>query len=1203
MKELRVAVTDRSVGWWGTHEIVPCKEVIPCSDNTEETGCLSITADRMAMFCFKRDHPVDLTVLGENGAVSIYIYIDHASDIAGAGQLEISSSGQSDLKESCWNLYGFKFNDGWNKIVLPFSNCDSIAGGADFSAINYTRIYLPVKRRSTMKIADQQFITVPPEVILNRVTYAACGGVGTQPPYINVEDGTELTLSECTFVREGFEFKGWYEFSEPDKTYMPGDKYTVRSSATFCAKWEEVGFTVPDFEDFRTFSLELPMNEGCAYLTAESDSLRLSYEKGELELIVGAQIFSNDKKITYTPCGISGDIMSEDGLAILSVAPDGDSEVISYFTWSSKEKVLRKRLRYRFSCDTEVDEIRMDRFEGAAALLENDLIDLDRQKNKVNYNSFPAFMGPFFAGIEYPVASTRQEDDGSVIIGHSPFSVKKAGIWHQSRTEIIGLSGEKSAEKAFEDYFLPRTLAYGTKSFHFNYNCWYSPSLGYPFDEEMILNFADSVFGGLKPCGEMFDSFAIDNGWSDPEAVWEVNRKNFKDGLAPLVEKCEAAGSKLGVWFSPSAAYPDALSPGWAVKRGYSVTNRAWLCLHDPKYASELIFNIPSIVKEYGVKHVKADAMFLSCTGEGHGHRNKYDSIEQSADTVVLLFNEIRRANPDIWIETTCLGYNPSPWWLEYAQTAVGAFGDDTPHGRVPAPDYRISGTSGRDFYNIQGSQRFYAPVITQDEMGVVHQTPSDFTDDMIVNIMRGNAFVPMYIDPENMDKKRWQRMGDIMKWARANEETILSSAKTLVTDKWQITGNTYEENNDAKMCRTPYGYAHGRLIMLRNPWIEKQEFEITVPDIKGAARIVSLYPKVRLYADGVKEGDKISIPLCGYETLVLEITNDFDTPCKPLERDPLIEGETTDLIILSDKGGKTDIRFEASVSLKKNAQLLVLLEAQGPTGTPAADIYCDGEKLDCTVTGSAQGWAATFKPVPEHWVFVIADIPQGTHNIKANVTSEVKPISVSAHIRMTEAPQKSSYPNAIPAPELVAGDSFTLFSDDLTSSSELEGGEETNGSVISLCDIKPSATLSALGVFSDGSTQNNEPIRLWNGEKAVKYNSGISLHAFDDSTVAFVEYDISDINASAIEVIAGVDYYPVIVGNQPGSCEFRIVFDGRIAVNSGILLATVPHVLLKADIPQGTKTLRLEATNAGDGFAGDWADFADPKLFIQKNM
>lgn len=1202
MSEIRITSTDQSVGWWGTHEIIPCRETVPCSDTDKELGCLSITADRMAMFCFKREDPVDLTVLGENGAVSIYIYIDHASDIAGAGQLEISSSGQSDLNESCWNLYGFRFNDGWNKIILPFSNCDSIAGGADFSAINYTRIYLPVKRRATMKIADQQFITVPPEVVLNRVTYAACGGVGTQPPYANVEDGAEITLGECTFEREGFEFRGWYEFSAPDKIYMPGDSYTVHSSATFCAKWEEVGFEIPEFEDLKSFSFELPMDDGSAYLTSDGNSLRLSYDKGELELITAAQIFSEDKIITYTPCGISGNIMSDEGLAILSVTPEGDSEVISYFNWSEKEKALRKRLRFRFSKDTLVDEIRMERFEGAAALLENDLIDLERQKKAANYNSFPAFMGAFFAGIEYPVASTRQEDDGSVIIGHSPFSIKKAGIWHESHTEIIGLSGDRTAEAAFEDYFLPRTLAYGTKSFHFNYNCWYSPSLGYPFDEEMILRYADSVLSGLSKSGEMFDSFAIDNGWSDPEAVWEVNRKNFKQGLTPLVEKCEAAGSRLGVWFSPSAAYPDALSPGWAVKRGYSVTNRAWLCLHDPKYASELVANIPSIVKEYNVSHVKADAMFLSCAGEGHGHKNKFDSIEQSADTMVLLFNEIRRANPDIWIETTCLGYNPSPWWLEYAQTAVGAFGDDTPHGRIPAPDYRISGTSGRDFYNIQGSQRFYAPVITQDEMGVVHQTPSDFTDDMIVNIMRGNAFIPMYIDPENMDAVRWQRMGDIMKWARANEETILSSAQTLVTDKWQITGNTYQENNDARMCRTPYGYAHGRLIMLRNPWIEKQELDITVPDTKGGpARIVSLYPRVRLYADGVRGGEKISIPLYGYETLVLEVTNDFDTPCKVLEREPLIEGETTDLVILSKEDGDTDIRFEASANLKKNAQLLILIEANQPVGEIDTEIYCDKEKLDCTITGSAQGWAATFKPVPEHWVFAIADIPQGAHGIKASVSSRIKPISVSAHVRMTEAPLKSSYPNAIPAPELVAGDSFTLFSDDMCAVSTSEDAKEVNGSVISLCDIKPCATLSAFGFFSDGSTQTNEPIRLWNGERAVKYNSGLSLHAFDDDTVAFVEYDISGMNATGIEVIAGVDYYPVIVGTHPGSCEFRIVCDKSVIASSDIIKATDPYTVLRADIPEGAKSLRLEVTNALDGFAGDWADLADPKLFIKK--
>ena len=49
-----------------------------------------------------------------------------------------------------------------------------------------------------------------------------------------VESGAEIELPQA--VREGYDFLGW-ELN--DETYAAGEKYTVTSSVTFTAQWQE----------------------------------------------------------------------------------------------------------------------------------------------------------------------------------------------------------------------------------------------------------------------------------------------------------------------------------------------------------------------------------------------------------------------------------------------------------------------------------------------------------------------------------------------------------------------------------------------------------------------------------------------------------------------------------------------------------------------------------------------------------------------------------------------------------------------------------------------------------------------------------------------------------------------------------------------------------------------------------------------------
>ena len=95
----------------------------------------------------------------------------------------------------------------------------------------------------------------------------------------------------------------------------------------------------------------------------------------------------------------------------------------------------------------------------------------------------------------------------------------------------------------------------------------------------------------------------------------------------------------------------------------------------------------------------------------------------------------MRKVQPEVWLESTCFGWNPSPWWLFHVNSVIGTFGDDAPHGRVPAPVYRESYTTGRDYYNLQGAARMPVPMRSGIVQFLVQALPETATTSASVRV------------------------------------------------------------------------------------------------------------------------------------------------------------------------------------------------------------------------------------------------------------------------------------------------------------------------------------------------------------------------------------------------------------------------------------------------------------------------------------
>jgi hypothetical protein len=384
----------------------------------------------------------------------------------------------------------------------------------------------------------------------------------------------------------------------------------------------------------------------------------------------------------------------------------------------------------------------------------------------------------------------------------------------------------------------------------------------------------------------------------------------------------------------------------------------------------------------------------------------------------------------------------------------------------VPAPIYRESYTSARDYFNLQGAALLPIPIGAQEVLGIVHQSPEPFLNDGVMTVMRGHLFLPLYVNPRFMNKDRWKALADLLAWARSHEK-ILDHTVPLLPASWQ--GGKIPRFTDAGvMPREPYGYAHVQgqagLVALRNPWIAPMTYSLKLSQGLGFSSgggtysVTSLYPEPRRYGDGLRLGDSLEIPLAPYETLVLSID------AKPEERgsDPIFSVPRATSVVRSqvkvtqaksrlqrgafrDTGkalgpdwtcllgsGASAVRLtlEAQVEVTApQAEVVLLLEGSKPPACPVGRVEINGRSVQPAESSSATGWSATLLPKHEHWTFLRAPLTRGHNVVAIDQFLEDDCREVSAWVLVGKTGSTSTSAGALPQPESFSLDGAALMS------------------------------------------------------------------------------------------------------------------------------------------------------------------------------
>lgn len=888
-------------------------------------------------------------------------------------------------------------------------------------------------------------------------------------------------------------------------------------------------------------------------------------------------------------------------------------EVELCLQWSENEKVLRKWARLRLMPETAAPH-----FLKEVIFEESGLSNHQCRTFPGEIQSYPVFLDGFFTGIEFPVAATRVDGD-KLLLAHRPGIKLQPGTWYESRRAVFGLA-EKGAEmRAFQRYVMGHRPP--PAGIHINYNSWWTSPAPYYTEADILglmKTFADDLY---RPYNASFDTFCIDMGWSNARSLWEIDRKLFPEEFTRIQKASNDMGCNLGLWISPSSVYPPALDNAWARENGYEPNKHA-LCLGGKKYQEAFRDRLVDMVTRFHIRHVKLDGYVFECNETDHGHEPGPYSGEAIADGIIDVARALREVAPDIWLEPTCFGYNPSPWWLFHFNSTIGSFGDDAPYGRVPAPVYRESYTTARDFWNLQGACWNTSPDCAQEVLGVIHQTNDDFINDAVMTVMRGHMFLPIYLNPKFMNDARWKGFAGFLTWARTIAPR-LQETEPLLPASW-LDGKCPKFTHEAVMPREPYGYAHwqGRsgIVVLRNPWIAQQAYQLSLDPQIGVTEgisdltAVSLYPERRVYGRSLKSGDTLDVNLAPYETLVLEIGPDVNADDIPEWSEALrnristsagsgdvrrveytgAEGvlgpDWTSKVGAAESGIQLVMEYRVSVDAPE-AELIILQEGAKQAGQSTVSVKMDKQDAALTTNGSETGWAATGQPKPENWLCHAVAIPKGGHEIELELRAdsasgeEASTVSIWVWAKRPGKPAADTSDTlSPPEPETVSLGSVALLPP--TRLDTIEGDvvkmerpvQRING--IYLDALDPVSVTQGYGTLQKNRSVWEKPMVI----AGASYIRGLGTHA-----PSRIVYNL-DGQYKRFQAYAGAD-----AATGP-TITFEVWVDGQKKWESGLMTRETPAKQVDVDV-SGAKELALIVGDGGNGIGADHADWADAKL------
>ena len=617
--------------------------------------------------------------------------------------------------------------------------------------------------------------------------------------------------------------------------------------------------------------------------------------------------------------------------------------------------------------------------------------------------------GGAFFGDEYPASDNRLtvEPKGKYLVKcGAELGERVSKTWLVSDWSVEGITPDPYVKLWFSKYVDQIRVA-PLRPFSL-YNTWYDlRSPEYPrwskdnvMSIETSLKMVDILRRSMMEKHHIqLDAFVLDDGWDLYKSDWVLRKEQWPNGLKPLADELKKTNTSLGVWIGPAGGYSFRSQRfGWMKDHGYETVGD-WMCVAGKNYSALLRDRVSDFVQNDGVGYFKWDGIQFSCSEPDHGHPVDVYSRRAVLNSVASMVKVARDRNPNVFLNITS-GTWISPWWVQYANT-IWMQGADYGFADVPSISSRDGSITYRDFvlYEDWKLKGLWFPISNMMTHGIIKgknfsvgnaAEPLDkFTDDVLLYFARGVAMYELYISPDILSDGEWTSISRSMAWARENFDLLMNTEL--------VGGNP--------MKGEPYAYVHFKgskaIIAARNPVMEASKIEVELAvsqglDPKSSSLVLQrLYPTRWTSAKLYKAGDRITLPLEGFETAVYELY-----PLKDAT-EPLLAGAEYSVVGTENASWKLaihsatpDMKILNPALLKSAADVSgAILEIQQGLRTarslePVRDARIDGSK------GSAGVLNLTFSAAENISDAMIAVLLAQDHSAKSKT-----PLKVTAQV------------------------------------------------------------------------------------------------------------------------------------------------------------------------------------------------------------
>jgi hypothetical protein len=500
-------------------------------------------------------------------------------------------------------------------------------------------------------------------------------------------------------------------------------------------------------------------------------------------------------------------------------------------------------------------------------------------KTELGGRGQPVFIdGRWFTGLEYP-AGYHEGQPGQLRLYHFPgsnsFTTKRA-VW--------GVDIENNLADSFEAYL--NQVRIKPRSF-LEYDSWYDLRETELAVETLSQRFEEFRKALLVPYRLQFDAFVADDGWQDPQSIWDVNRKVLPQGYKPLADALAKAGTRVGLWLPLNGANLDI---GWGVKQGYEKSDQGdYYCLASQRYGAAIRKASEVRIRDANLLYYRHDFNWFRCSGKGHLHLpTPRHGFEANVDACLDLLDYERKLQPDIFLNLTS-GVWLSPWWFVHAEAVWaggGDFGYDKHYPQLSPREWEMS-FRDQHLYESYRVERQQCPISALATNGIIHgrrnrlgganETPAQWSDYVVWYYARGAMLKELFLTPSLLNAEGWDVLGRATQWAIANAPTL---AHTRMVGAEPRSGCVY-------------GYIHWSeskgVLALRNPSPAAQTYELTLAERPRRMGIPSaewdietVYPHQELLAAKLSAGRPVKLDVPGCSVMVWEMA-----PASPADPRP----------------------------------------------------------------------------------------------------------------------------------------------------------------------------------------------------------------------------------------------------------------------------------------------------------------------------